>query len=96
MATVIHERSIEMASTNKDKTGIKVGFIGLGRMGTSMAGRLIEAGHDVTVYGRAGMRFARSEHRDGARCVDTPGLESKSFSTISHGAAAGGNAGREP
>jgi len=31
---------------------MKVGFIGLGRMGTGMAGRLLEAGHDVTVYNR--------------------------------------------
>ena len=31
---------------------IKVGFIGLGHMGTGMAGRLLHAGHDVTVYNR--------------------------------------------
>jgi len=31
---------------------MKVGLIGLGRMGTGMAGRLIEAGQDVTVYNR--------------------------------------------
>src|SRR5690242_17662186 len=30
----------------------KVGFIGLGRMGSAMAGRLLQAGHDVTVYNR--------------------------------------------
>jgi 3-hydroxyisobutyrate dehydrogenase-like beta-hydroxyacid dehydrogenase len=34
------------------KKTIKVGFIGLGHMGTAMAGKLIEAGHEVTVYNR--------------------------------------------
>src|SRR5690606_2290279 len=28
----------------------KVGFVGLGRMGQGMARRLLEAGHDLTVY----------------------------------------------
>jgi len=31
---------------------MKVGFIGLGRMGAGMAGNLIKAGHEVTVYNR--------------------------------------------
>ena len=31
---------------------MKVGFIGLGRMGQGMAGRLIDAGHDLLVYNR--------------------------------------------
>lgn len=31
---------------------MKVGFIGLGQMGSGMAARLIEAGHHVTVYNR--------------------------------------------
>jgi 3-hydroxyisobutyrate dehydrogenase-like beta-hydroxyacid dehydrogenase len=30
-----------------------IGFIGLGHMGSGMAGRLIEAGHDVAVYNRS-------------------------------------------
>src|SRR5258706_9815069 len=33
-----------------------VGFIGLGIMGFSMAKRLIEAGHKVTVYNRTGSK----------------------------------------
>jgi len=36
---------------NRNKT-MKVGFIGLGRMGSGMAGRLLQAGHEVTVYNR--------------------------------------------
>lgn len=31
---------------------MKVGFIGLGHMGAAMAGNLIKAGHEVTVYNR--------------------------------------------
>ena len=31
---------------------MKVGFIGLGRMGAGMAANLLKAGHDVTVYNR--------------------------------------------
>ena len=32
---------------------MKVGFIGLGQMGRGMAARLLEAGHDLTVYNRS-------------------------------------------
>jgi 3-hydroxyisobutyrate dehydrogenase-like beta-hydroxyacid dehydrogenase len=48
---------------------MKVGVVGLGRMGSAMAARLIEAGHDLTLYdpvpaaaealGRQGARVAR-------------------------------------
>lgn len=31
---------------------MKIGFIGLGRMGQAMARRLLDAGHDLTVYNR--------------------------------------------
>lgn len=32
---------------------MKVGFIGLGQMGSAMAGNLVKAGHDVTVWNRS-------------------------------------------
>jgi 3-hydroxyisobutyrate dehydrogenase-like beta-hydroxyacid dehydrogenase len=32
---------------------MKIGFIGLGRMGSAMATNLIKAGHDVTVFNRS-------------------------------------------
>lgn len=35
---------------------MKVGFIGLGHMGAAMAGSLLQAGHDVTVYNRTPSR----------------------------------------
>jgi 3-hydroxyisobutyrate dehydrogenase-like beta-hydroxyacid dehydrogenase len=36
----------------------KIGFLGLGEMGTPMAGRLIHAGHDVIVWNRTAERTA--------------------------------------
>ena len=35
---------------------MKVGFIGIGRMGSGMAGNLLRAGHEVTVYDRTPAR----------------------------------------
>ena len=32
------------------RADMKVGFIGLGRMGQGMAGRIIDAGHELTVF----------------------------------------------
>src|SRR3569832_641829 len=49
----------------------KVAFLGLGRMGTGMAGRLLAAGHAVTVYNRDGER-SRSLVAAGARAAATP------------------------
>ena len=43
---------------------MKVGFIGLGRMGSAMARRLIEGGHEVGVYNRTPRRL---KERDRAR-----------------------------
>src|ERR1700722_3062766 len=37
---------------------MKIGFIGLGRMGTAMAANLVRAGHDVTVFNRSPGRGA--------------------------------------
>src|SRR4029077_14903504 len=36
----------------KRRAIMKVGFIGLGHMGAAMAGSLLQAGHEVTVYNR--------------------------------------------
>jgi 3-hydroxyisobutyrate dehydrogenase len=50
----------------------RVGFIGLGNMGSGMAARLAEAGYEVSVYNRT---RAKSEALEplGARVADTPG-----------------------
>src|SRR5215467_4241046 len=43
---IMSSREGEMSGTEK----IKVGFIGLGRMGRGMARRILGAGHDLVVY----------------------------------------------
>lgn len=49
----------------------RVAFIGLGRMGTGMAGRLLAAGHDLTVFNRTPGRDA-SLVAGGAHRADSP------------------------
>jgi len=48
-----------------------VAFIGLGNMGSGMARRLLEAGHELRVYNRTGSKAAEFERR-GARLCVTP------------------------
>lgn len=50
---------------------MKVGFIGLGSMGSGMARNLLKAGHEVTVYNRTRAR-AEELAREGARIAATP------------------------
>jgi 3-hydroxyisobutyrate dehydrogenase len=50
----------------------RIGFIGLGIMGQSMAGHLLAAGHQVTVYNRSRGKAAALLAR-GAQWADTPG-----------------------
>src|SRR4051812_42535613 len=50
---------------------MKVGFIGLGSMGTPMARNLIKAGHSLTVYNRTRHRAEELE-RDGGRVASSP------------------------
>ena len=49
---------------------MKVGFIGLGRMGQGMAGRLLDAGNDLAVYNRTPAK-AKDLGDAGATVVDT-------------------------
>ena len=44
---------------------MKVAFIGLGRMGQAMAGRLQSAGHELTVYNRTRAKCADLEKAGG-------------------------------
>jgi 3-hydroxyisobutyrate dehydrogenase len=50
---------------------IRIAFLGLGRMGAGMAGRLLAAGHALTVYNRTAAR-ADELVRAGARLARTP------------------------
>ncbi|HSH09519.1 MAG TPA: NAD(P)-binding domain-containing protein, partial [Oceanipulchritudo sp.] len=49
----------------------RIGFIGLGVMGRSMAGHLLEAGYGLTVYNRTRAK-AEELLAKGARWADTP------------------------
>src|SRR4051794_14267581 len=49
----------------------RVAFVGLGRMGRGMAGRLLAAGHELTVFNRTPDK-ARELIRDGAHRADSP------------------------
>ena len=50
---------------------MKIGFIGLGNMGTGMARNLLRAGHHVVVYNRTSGK-AQALAADGARIAATP------------------------
>jgi 3-hydroxyisobutyrate dehydrogenase-like beta-hydroxyacid dehydrogenase len=50
---------------------MRVGFIGLGAMGSAMARNLLKAGHELTVYNRTRAR-AEQMARDGAKVAASP------------------------
>jgi 3-hydroxyisobutyrate dehydrogenase-like beta-hydroxyacid dehydrogenase len=50
---------------------MRIGFIGLGRMGAGMAGRLLDAGHTLAVYNRTAQRAEKLRER-GAVVAETP------------------------
>jgi 3-hydroxyisobutyrate dehydrogenase-like beta-hydroxyacid dehydrogenase len=50
----------------------KVSFLGLGVMGYPMAGHLVAAGHDVTVYNRTAAKAERWAGEHGGRAAATP------------------------
>lgn len=57
--------------------GEKVAFIGLGVMGFPMAGHLVKAGHQVTVYNRNGAKSAAWAEKHGGAKADTPAAAAK-------------------
>lgn len=50
---------------------MKLGFVGIGKMGAGIARNLLRAGHEVTVYNRTREK-AEALHPDGARVADYP------------------------
>jgi 3-hydroxyisobutyrate dehydrogenase len=52
--------------------GVRTAFIGLGVMGFPMAGHLVRAGHDVTVYNRTRAKAETWVAKFGGRLADTP------------------------
>ena len=55
----------------------RVAFIGLGVMGAPMAGHLVAAGHDVTVYNRTRARADSWQARHGGRVAASPAEAAK-------------------
>ena len=51
---------------------MRVGFVGLGVMGYPMAGHLVQAGHEVTVFNRSTSRARQWLDEFGARSAATP------------------------
>ena len=51
---------------------MRTAFIGLGVMGYPMAGHLVRAGHQVTVFNRTKDRAERWTREHGGRCAVTP------------------------
>lgn len=60
-----------MASSKATLSGLRVGWIGAGRMGYSMAKRLLDAGCDLSVYNRTRSK-AEPLAEYGGKIVDTP------------------------
>jgi glycosyltransferase involved in cell wall biosynthesis len=58
-----------------------------------LAPYLVREGHEVTVYCRADEAGRRAWMADGVHCVTTPGVDSKSLSTLSFGLTASIDAG---
>lgn len=50
----------------------RVGFVGLGVMGYPMAGHLVKAGHDVSVFNRTTSRAEKWAAQHGGRALSTP------------------------
>ncbi len=57
--------------------GKQLGFIGVGRMGIHMAGRLIEAGYEVTVFDTNETAMQRLEQRGAKRAASAADVASK-------------------
>lgn len=51
---------------------MRVGFAGLGRMGQAMAGNLVNAGHDITVWNRSAHKAEKFADEMGCRAALTP------------------------
>lgn len=60
-----------MTVTTRSSATTQIAFCGLGRMGVPMAARLLDAGHDVTVWNRTAERAAPLVEQ-GARQAESP------------------------
>jgi 3-hydroxyisobutyrate dehydrogenase len=60
-----------MKEISMSSAPLRIGWIGTGRMGFALAGRLLDAGHDVAVYNRTRAKAEPLAER-GAKVVDAP------------------------
>ncbi len=60
----------------------KLAFIGTGVMGAPMAGHLVAAGHDVTVYNRTAAKAAAWAAKYGGSVADTPAAAAKDAAAV--------------
>jgi 3-hydroxyisobutyrate dehydrogenase len=60
---------------------MRIGFVGTGVMGKSMAGHLLAAGHDLAVYNRTKSK-AQELLDHGARWADTPGKAARGAEVV--------------
>ena len=67
----MNDESTAASGTKPAPAATRVGFIGLGHMGSAMATRLIEAGYDVTVWSRSAQHVDELAKR-GATRADAP------------------------
>ena len=61
---------------------MKIGFIGLGNMGSPMAGNLIKAGHDLVVFDlvEASVNMLLAQHPGKASAAASPRMHAARFS----------------
>jgi 3-hydroxyisobutyrate dehydrogenase-like beta-hydroxyacid dehydrogenase len=57
---------------------MRVAMVGAGRMGTAMAGRVADAGHDVVVFNRTRLRAEEAAGRTDARVADSARVAAES------------------
>lgn len=62
--------------------GVRTAFIGLGTMGYPMAGHLVKAGHQVTVYNRTAEKAVRWQQTHGGHTAATPAEAAKNAEFI--------------
>lgn len=60
----------------------KIAFLGLGVMGAPMAGHLLKAGHDVTVYNRTASKAADWVAKHGGSSTDSPAKAAKGVDAV--------------
>jgi 3-hydroxyisobutyrate dehydrogenase len=70
-AATASEQQVEDYMATGERPGIRIGWIGTGRMGAAMVSRLLEAGADVAVYNRT-LAKAEALAGAGATVVDRP------------------------